>query len=218
MKRIFIIALIILISILTLFKVDASDSIFPLLGKTIIIDAGHGGKDFGATYDNVKESELNLIISKKIKESLESNGAVVILTRSDYNDLSKPNALYRKKSDFDNRISLINNSHADMYLSIHMNIYQNEKYYGPQVFYYPVYEDNEKIAKTLQDELNKFTNTNRKIKITTNTYMYPKLNVKGVLIECGFLSNYKERNNLQNEEYQKNLSKTITTAIIKYFS
>lgn len=218
MKRIFVLILIILFLILTIFNVNASDSVFPLIGKTIIIDPGHGGKDKGASSGGAYESELNLHISKNLEKNLSKKGATVILTREDNNDLSKPNAIYRKKSDFDNRIILINNSHADMYLSIHLNIYQNEKYYGPQVFYEPVLASNEKIAKTIQNELNKFTGTNRKIKITTNTYMYDKLNIQGVLIECGFLSNPIERSRLQTEGYQDELTKTITNAVIKYFS
>lgn len=218
MKRISILLLIILIMLFSIFKVNACDSIFPLIGKTIIIDAGHGGKDFGASVRNINESEINLEITFKLKTELEKKGANVLLTRKDINDLSNPNALYRKKSDFDNRIKLINNSHADMYLSIHQNIYSNEKYYGPQVFYYPKINDNENIAKVVQEELNKFTKSNRKIKIITGTYMYNKLNVSGVLIECGFLSNVSDREKLSSDEYQKNLVKTITKAIIKYFS
>lgn len=218
MKKISILILILLFIFLSIFKVSAYDSVFPLIGKTIVLDAGHGGKDFGAAVQTVRESEINLSITFKLKEELERKGANVILTRTGVNDLSSPNALYRKKSDFDNRIKLINNSHADLYLSIHQNIYSNSKYHGPQVFYYPKITDNEKIASIIQEELNKYTKTNRKIKIITGTYMYNKLNIKGALIECGFLSNYQERTNLTNEEYQNNLAKTISNAINNYFS
>lgn len=218
MKRLLFITLIILLIILSIFKVDASIVEFPLIGKTIILDAGHGGKDVGASYSSIKESDLNLSITLKLKESLEQEGAIVLLTRTNSNDLSNPNALYRKKSDFDNRIKLINNSHSDMYLSIHQNIYPNKKYYGPMVYYYPKIKDNEIIAKTIQKELNKYTNTNRNIKIITGTYMYDKLNIRGVLIECGFLSNDNERNKLIDDKYQSNFTKIITKSIIKYFS
>ena len=121
--------------ILTVFKVDANNLTYPLIGKIFVIDPGHGGVDNGASYNNVVEDNINLAISLKIKDQLEQNGATVILTRNGDYDLSKPNALYRKKSDFDNRIKLINNSGADMYLSIHLNYYSNSKYYGPQIFY-----------------------------------------------------------------------------------
>lgn len=218
MKKILIILLISCFIILTIFKVKANETTFPLVGKTIIIDSGHGGKDAGASANEIKEKDINLAITYKLKKELEKVGAVVLLTRTDDADLSKPNAIRRKKSDFDSRIALINNSNADMYISIHQNNYSNPKYYGPQVFYSNVNTKNEKIAKTIQEDLNKFTNSKRKIKITTNTYMYNKLNIPGILVECGFLSNKTDLTNLTNPKYQKELSAVITQSIIKYFN
>lgn len=207
--------LLFLIIIISIFNVSASNLTFPLLGKTIYLDAGHGGVDNGATVNNVKEKDLNLQIVYKLKETLTSAGATVLLTRKDDNDISNPNALYRKKSDFDNRIKLINNSNADLYISIHQNIYQNKKYSGPQVFYV---KDNQKLAEIIQNALNKYLNTKRKVKTINNTYMYKLLKKKGILIECGFISNDNERYKLKTEEYQLKLSKIITEGIITYYS
>ncbi|MDD4705851.1 MAG: N-acetylmuramoyl-L-alanine amidase [Bacilli bacterium] len=217
MKKI-ILLLFICFLIITVFKVDASKVTFPLIGKIIVIDPGHGGVDNGASYLNVKEDNINLAISLYLKEELENNGAAVILIREGDYDLSKPNALYRKKSDFDNRIMIINNSNANMYLSIHLNYFSQRAYYGPQVFYTEVIKSNKNFAKVLQEELNKSLKTKRKIKKVNNSnYMYGKLNVPGVLIECGFISNYNDRNNLQKKEYQKKVSLTITKGIINYY-
>lgn len=207
--------LLFLIIIISIFNVNASNLTFPLLGKTIYLDAGHGGVDNGATVNNVHEKDLNLQIVYKLKETLTSAGATVLLTRKDDNDISNPNALYRKKSDFDNRIKLINNSNADLYISIHQNIYQNKKYSGPQVFYV---KDNQKLAEIMQNTLNKYLNTKRKVKTINNTYMYKLLKKKGILIECGFISNDNERYKLKTEEYQLKLSKIITEGIITYYS
>lgn len=207
--------LLFLIIIISIFNVNASNLTFPLLGKTIYLDAGHGGVDNGATVNNVHEKDLNLQIVYKLKETLTSAGATVLLTRKDDNDISNPNALYRKKSDFDNRIKLINNSNADLYISIHQNIYQNKKYSGPQVFYV---KDNQKLAEIIQNTLNKYLNTKRKVKTINNTYMYKLLKKKGILIECGFISNNNERYKLKTEEYQLKLSKIITEGIITYYS
>lgn len=207
--------LLVLIIILSIFNVNATSLTFPLIGKIIYLDAGHGGIDNGATVNNVNEKNINLEIVYKLKDALTNAGATVYLTRKDDNDLSNKNALYRKKSDFDNRIKLINNSNADLYISIHQNIYQNKKYSGPQVFYV---KNNKQLAQTIQNTLNKYLNTNRKIKTINNTYMYRLLNKPGVLIECGFLSNDNERNKLLNDNYQTRLSKIITEAIITYFS
>ena len=207
--------LLFLIIIISIFNVNASNLTFPLLGKTIYLDAGHGGVDNGATVNNVHEKDLNLQIVYKLKETLTSAGATVLLTRKDDNDISNPNALYRKKSDFDNRIKLINNSNADLYISIHQNVYQNKKYSGPQVFYV---KDNQKLAEIIQNTLNKYLNTKRKVKTINNTYMYKLLKKKGILIECGFISNDNERYKLKTEEYQLKLSKIITEGIITYYS
>lgn len=207
--------LLLLIIIISIFNVNASNLTFPLLGKTIYLDAGHGGFDNGATVSKVKEKDLNLQIVYKLKETLTNAGATVLLTRKDDNDISSPNALYRKKSDFDNRIKLINNSNADLYISIHQNIYQNKKYSGPQVFYV---KDNQKLAEIMQNTLNKYLNTKRKAKTINNTYMYKLLKKKGILIECGFISNDNERYKLKTEEYQLKLSKIIMEGIIAYYS
>ena len=185
------------------------------MAYSVVIDAGHGLEDVGANIGNIYEKDINLKISLYLEKELSRLGASVILTRNDDYDLSVPNARYRKKSDFDNRIKLINESNADMYLSIHLNYLNNSLYSGPQVFYN---KDNKELAELIQKSLNKYTNENRKIKnIPQNTYMYSKLKVPGVLIECGFLSNTKERNKLTNKEYQKLISKAISEAILEYF-
>lgn len=213
--KISLILLLFSIILISIFNVNASNLTFPLLGKIIYLDAGHGGVDNGATVKNVNEKDINLQIVYKLKETLTNAGATVYLTRKDDNDISNPNALYRKKSDFDNRIKLINNSNADLYISIHQNIYQNKKYSGPQVFYV---KDNQKLAEIIQNTLNKYLNTKRKVKTINNTYMYKLLKKKGILIECGFISNDNERYKLKTEEYQLKLSKIITEGIITYYS
>ena len=190
-------------------------SSLPLSGKLIIIDVGHGSKDIGTSYNNILEKDLNLAISKKLEEQLIKAGASVILIRDNDYDLSSPNSKKRKRSDFNNRIELINNSNADIYFSIHINYLNNSKYSGSQVFY--VGDKNKPLAQTIQMELNKIS-TPRSTKIMPDVYMYNKLNIKGVLIECGFLSNSNERNKLINNDYQELLSKTITNGLIKYFT
>ena len=203
--------------VLCTFYVKVS-AILPLSGKIIIIDPGHGGKDPGTVVNDTYESNINLNISKYLEYYLSINGATVILTRDGSYDLSSPKIKNRKRSDFDNRIEKINNLNANMYLSIHLNYLNDKKYYGPQVFYNNKNKNNKKIANTIQNYLNSKLNTKRKIKqIPKNTYMYSKLKTNGVLIECGFLSNYTERKKLEIEEYQEKIAKYITNAIIEYY-
>lgn len=208
--------ILVLLLISAIFINNGVKAMLPLSGKIIVIDPGHGGADPGTMSGDIYEKDINLSISKYLELELTKVGASIILTREGDYDLSYPNAKWRKKSDFDNRIQMINNSDANMYLSIHLNYLSNTKYSGAQVFYNN--EENKEIAIVLQDVLNKELNADREIKkIPTKTYMYSKLKVPGVLIECGFLSNENEKNKLKNSLYQQKIATIITKGLLNYY-
>lgn len=188
----------------------------PLQGKVIVVDSGHGGLDPGALYKDIYEKDITLAIGKYLEEALSKMGATVIMTRSDDNDLSNGAKNHRKKADFDERIKIINQKYVDMYVSVHLNYLTDSRYYGAQVFYN---KDNEKLAESVQEYLNKNTNSDRKVKkIPTSTYMYDKLNTKGILVECGFLSNSMERSKLVTKEYQMEFARVLSDAISHYYN
>lgn len=175
----------------------------------------HGGKDNGTSYGNILEKDINLSISTLLMNELTRNGASVSLTRNDDYDLGSPNASRRKKSDFDNRIKLINESNANMYLSIHTNYLQDSTYLGGQVFYYG--NDNKIIAEKLQAQINTLGYL-RSIKSMPNVYMYKNLKIPGVLVETGFISNDTDRKRLTSPEYQKLLAQALVKGIIAYYN
>ena len=186
-----------------------------LMGKVIIVDIGHGGKDKGTSVNGIDESDLNLKIGLKLRDKLIKEGVTVIVTRDGNYDLSSPNATRRKKSDFDNRINLINNSNADLYLSIHINYLNDSRYYGAQVFYT---NGNEELARDIQQAFrDNLASPMTEKKLSNSIYMYKNLKVPGVLIECGFLSNDKERKLLLNDDYQNKIVKSIINGLLKYY-
>lgn len=188
----------------------------PLQGKVIVVDAGHGGVDPGAIYEDTYEKDIALSISKYLSDYLSSMGASVIMTRNGDSDLSGGTTDHRKKADFDKRIKIINEDYVDMYLSIHLNYLSDSRYYGPQVFYN---KNNEKLALSIQDYLNDYIGGERVIKkIPASTYMYDKLNKRGVLVECGFLSNKEERDKLLTKEYQSGFAKILAEAVARYYN
>ena len=215
MKKIILTVMLITLILLTTTISYGSIKKVNIKGKTIILDAGHGGKDKGTSVGGIYESDINLEIVLKLREKFILEGANVILIRDGDYDLSSPNTNRRKKSDFDNRILLINNSNADLYISIHINYLDNDKYYGAQVFYA---KDNKELAKVIQKELKKGLDSpmNEK-KLSDSIYMYKKLTIPGVLIECGFLSNKRERNLLINDEYQTKLVNSIVQGVKNYY-
>lgn len=192
-------------------KVNGHDK--PLLGKIIYIDPGHGGVDPGSVYKNIKESEINLNISLLLREKLELAGATVYLTREGNYDLSSINATTRKRSDLKNRTYAINNSKADMYISIHLNSTTSSYWHGAQIFYDDVNPSNEKIAISLSDSLE----TDRKPQKVNNLYLNRNITIPGVLVEVGFLSNYYDRNNLINSDYQEKVADKIVKGLINYY-
>ena len=211
-----IIIISIFISIFSISKVYAIINNYTLLGKTIYIDPGHGGIDSGATYKNIYEKDINLIMSKKIEKYLVSKGATVYLTRETDKDLSKT-TINRKRNDLTNRAKLINKSNANMYISIHLNYISNSKWQGLQIFYNSKNKENEIIANKITSYLKEYTSNIREPKKENIYYMYKQINIPGILIELGFLSNPNDRYRLTKEEYQDKLAINISNSIEKYY-
>ena len=214
MKKYYIgIIIVILLFSITLVKANPIGSNLKLIGKVIYLDPGHGGTDPGATYKDIYEKDITLSICKKLKEELEMEGAIVYMTRYDDYDLS--NSIYnRKYRDLNNRAKVINESMADIYISIHLNSVNSTTWRGAQVFYDDINMNNKRLAEILQLNLNK----ERDIKEIDNILMNRKIKVPGVLIEVGFLSNPNDRYLLKDPNYQYKLSVKIKDSIIKYFN
>lgn len=203
-------------SIISISKVYALITNYNLLGKTIYLDPGHGGRDSGAVYKNIYEKDINLVITKKIEKHLTSKGATVYLTREKDIDLSTTNK-NKKRSDLSNRAKLINKSNADIYISIHLNYIENSKWQGLQIFYNNKNKENKIIADNLTSYLKETSSNIREPKKENIYYMYKQINIPGVLIELGFLSNPNDRYRLTTEEYQEKTAMSISNAIEKYF-
>lgn len=207
-----------ILAICTLNYVSASSKQYPLISKVIYLDPGHGNIDPGALYKGVAEADLNLEISIEIMEHLKAEGATVYLTRYGDYDLSAAGAQNRKRSDLSRRANVINKSGCDMFISVHLNADDSTTWYGAQVYYDSINPENEKIAKIMQEEFRKNTNTTRKYQRNDTKYLQRRVNRPGVLLEAGFLSNANERHLLQQDEYQEKVAKIVTKSIIKYFN
>lgn len=210
MKKLFTLVLLILnISIISYVKGENLD----LIGKVIYIDPGHGGIDPGATYKDLYEKDINLSIALKLKKELENNGAIVYLTRYDDIDLSISTNNH-KKSDLNNRVRAINNSNADLFISIHLNSY-GTSWHGVQIFYDDNNSTNEVLA-SIMDKNIKNLNGNRTYKKKNNLYLLKNIKIPGILVEVGFLSNENERYLLTNSKYQEKVSKSLCNGIKEY--
>lgn len=198
-------------------------SSIPISNHTVVIDAGHGLPDGGATdNENNLESDLNLKIALKLQKILEASNCTVLLTRSDENGIYEEdsNSIREKKvSDMKNRVNIANNLHSEIFVSIHMNK-TTDNSSGWQTFYKENCNNSKKLALLIQNNLNYSIQkeNKREIKSINNIYLSKHVSTPFVLVECGFLSNSIEAKQLQDSTYQEKLAWGIYTGIMDYFS
>ncbi|MFJ5717749.1 N-acetylmuramoyl-L-alanine amidase CwlD [Neobacillus sp. NPDC093127] len=194
----------------------------PLSGKIILLDAGHGGPDGGAGTGKTLEKDIALEITLKVRDYLQEQGALVIMTRETDKDLAAPDVKgysRRKVEDLKQRLKMINSSDNDFFVSIHLNAIPSARWSGAQTFYTPHHKENARAAKFIQEELRKnLENTTRKAKPINNVYILKHAKKPGILVEVGFLSNPTEKELLKTEPYQNKVAASINNGIMRYFT
>ena len=175
----------------------------------IVIDAGHGGIDGGATScTGALESKFNLDIALKLNDLFHLLGYKTIMVRTaDVSVYTRGETIAQKKvSDLKERVRIVNQTEDAVLISIQQNTFSDSQYSGAQVFYGPKGEG-QAFAVAMQDAFCQTVNpgSNRKSKKAENIYLLQNIACTGVLVECGFLSNPEEEAKLRREDYQKNI-------------
>ncbi|WP_090833661.1 MULTISPECIES: N-acetylmuramoyl-L-alanine amidase CwlD [unclassified Bacillus (in: firmicutes)] len=194
----------------------------PLSGKVILIDPGHGGPDGGAGDESALEKEIALSVSLKVRDYLQQQGALVIMTREEDKDLADPDTRgysRRKVEDLKKRLEMINESQADFFISLHLNSIPSSRWSGAQTFYGTKFSENKEAAMFIQAELRRnLENTERKAKSLNQVYILKHAKKPGALVEIGFLSNPQEKENLKKKKYQDKVAASIYKGILRYYS
>lgn len=194
----------------------------PISGKTVVIDAGHGGFDAGASANGLEEKNINLSVAKYLKEYIAQGGGIAVMTRNE--DKSTADAdtggKSAKKSDLENRKKLVETSEADVFVSIHMNKFPQEQYKGAQVFYSSQPAESKVLGEMIQESLKEILNdgNERQAKKSDDIFILKNTLVPSVIAECGFLSNYGEAELLKDEKYRQKLAWGIYVGIVKFFN
>lgn len=188
--------------------------------RTIIIDAGHGGEDGGATScTGVLESQINLQIALRLEDLCHLLGYQTrMIRRTDVSVYTEGNSIATKKaSDLRQRVRMVNGTDNGILISIHQNIFPDGQYSGAQVFYAPT-AGSKDFALLLQAMLISSLNpgSNRKSKPADSIYLMQHIACPGLLVECGFLSNPAEEGKLRDYDYQKKLCCVIVSGLSQY--
>ena len=200
-------------------RFDVNEAYGDSLQLTVAIDAGHGGYDGGAEGKFSKEKDINLKIALSLRNYLESFGIDVLMVRETDIAFNKNVRGSKKRSDLEYRINYINESNADLFVSIHTNAMSDSRWRGAQTFYYPLDDRNKALAENIQTSIiDVLNNTHRKAKGIKTLYLFKHIDKVGVLIECGFLSNPEEEQLLQDADYQDRMAYAIYLGIVGYLS
>lgn len=174
--------------------------------KVIVIDAGHGGKDFGYIIGNAYEKEIVGNISKKIKALHQKENIELIL-------LGNGDTL----TSVEARVAKINQLQPDLVVSLHLSFSDNKAESGVQAF---VSEQNPHYTQSLA-HAGKLIQTVAKKDLKTgqvkkaNLLLLKESQSPGVSLELGFLSNEANKNYLTSDNGQKIIAKKILTYLNK---
>jgi N-acetylmuramoyl-L-alanine amidase len=171
---------------------------------TVVVDAGHGGKDSGAwRRHGPPEKVVALDVALRVDRKLRESQLKTVLTRA--NDTFIP---------LDGRVALGNEQKNSIFVSIHFNDARRRGVEGVETYYYSLYAFDlaariERNLSTLPGTVNRGVHTAR-FRVLRNA-QYPS-----VLVECGYLSNRAEARDAADASYREKLADKIAEAIVDY--
>lgn len=181
----------------------------PLSGIKILLDPGHGGKESGASGPTgYLEKDLNLVVSKLLRDELVKRGATVVMTREDDKEVS-----------LGDRQTIIDKEEAAISISIHHNSLPDDGdaekikgfaafWYHPQAHSLAVFLHNYVVKKLKRPAYGVFWD---------NLALTRPASSPSVLLELGFMSNPDEFELVTNPEEQKKEARAIAQGIVEWF-
>ncbi|MFA5881569.1 MAG: N-acetylmuramoyl-L-alanine amidase CwlD [Eubacteriales bacterium] len=190
--------------------------------RVFVIDPGHGGIDPGAVgYQGLREKDIVLQVSQRLRKLLNQAGSKVIMTRESDIDLSSPETggpSARKVEDLSKRVELANNNGADLFLSIHVNAFPSSRWRGAQIFYQRNENESKKLAEAIQSELTRIMGNTTRAAKAADYFTTRNTKIAAVIIEIGFISNPAEAELLKDPAYQRKLAYAIYSGLVKYYT
>lgn len=172
--------------------------------RKVVIDAGHGGTDYGAIRDNINEKDITLDVAKQVRDMLVKKGYVVQMTRD--------SDIYVSLQD---RVAISENFMPDIFISIHVNSSTGNEASGIETHYY--HQESILLAQTLHASLASAINTKNRGLFKSKFYVINHTTAPAILMEIGFISNSAERAELSGSARRKATAKAIVEGVENYF-
>lgn len=171
---------------------------------TVVLDAGHGGKDVGTNSGKIYEKDINLNVTRLIQEMLEEQGVNVVMTRDKDTFLK-----------LQERVDLANEEDADLFVSIHCNSYEDDASIKGMDCYYPEGSElGEEYAKYIMEVVETCKDIKSRGYREETYYVTEHSEAPAVLIELGFMTNASECKKLNSESYQQLLAEELSAGIL----
>lgn len=171
----------------------------------VVIDAGHGGSDVGATRNGVYEKNITLDVSKRVADLLRKKGYIVEMTRTTDTYVS-----------LQDRVAISEDINPDVFVSIHVNSSNSDSPTGLETHYY---KDNSlELAKYVHASLLNHVNSKDRGLFKSRFYVINHTTAPAILVEIGFISSPVERAQLVSESRKQATAKAIAEGINDYFN
>lgn len=179
----------------------------PIKGKTVYIDAGHGGEDSGAVGNGLFEKDINLAVSEQVTDKLKAEGANPVASRSDDHFLT-----------LEDRVAKASANKADLFVSIHVNSGVASAS-GTETYFQSDYEaeNSRRLAADIQSQLVSSLQTRDRGVKESDFYVITYSQMPSVLAELGFITNSSDADKLGNEDYQQKAADAIVNGIDSYY-
>lgn len=197
-----------------------SDASFPLAGRIVVIDPGHGGIDPGCHLGDITEKEISLAVGRLLAEELESQGSSVHITRTADVELSPYGRTQRTRHgrDLEARVLLAESYEGEIFVSLHVNAAASERMGGGMVFYHKSSEEGRLLAQAILTHLKEVTPGNQNAVLPADFYVLRHSRMPAVLVEMGFLTHRTDRELLQSQDGKRRIAQAIAQGIADYLA
>ena len=172
--------------------------------RKVVIDAGHGGSDYGAIRNDINEKDITLDVAKQVRDMLVKKGYIVQMTRDGDEYVS-----------LQDRVAISENFEPDIFVSIHVNSSTGTEASGVETHYY--HQESLMLAQTLHASLASAIDTKNRGLFKSKFYVINHTTDPAILMEIGFISNDKERAELNGSSRKKATAKAIVEGVENYF-
>lgn len=184
---------------------NESDILEKLNQKKFVIDPGHGGSDFGNSSGGINEKDADFAISEILKRKLEAKGAEVLMTRNGDENIT-----------LSDRADIINTARPQFFISIHQNYFASPYVNGAECYYYDNDYESGKLAEIILCEVKNESGIKNRGAKKRDYYILKETKVRGIIIECMYISGNDDTNRLNTESYEK-IAQAIYKGVCMYY-